>query len=180
MQKSIWIFGILAGIICAVLEYLFFGSQDGSANVMFMAKIAVLVIFTISGLVLIRKLKGGIISISRTILSGLMIALIRAVVMIIAFGFLYYPNGEFYKFRSDQAIQVATNQMNANEAVKPADKEMKLEETIEQITFQYKPKGYSLIAVGSSIITGLIISILTAAIIGTNMMYNEPEQLENG
>lgn len=176
MQKSIWIFGILAGIICAVLEYLFFASEGGSANVMFIAKIAVLAIFTISGLVLIRKLKGGIISIGRTIVSGLMIALVRAVVMIIAFGFLYYPNGDFYKHRSDQAVQVATDQMNANDAVKAADKKMKLEETIEQITFQYKPTGYSLIAIGGSLVTGLVLSILTAAIIGTNMMYNDPKQ----
>jgi hypothetical protein len=37
----------------------------------------------------------------------------------------------------------------------------------------YEPKGYSMITVGGSLVTGLVLSILVAAFIGTNMMYNE-------
>ena len=57
---------------------------------------------------------------------------------------------------------------------------MELKELKAQIAALYKPKGYTMITVGSSLITGLIISILTAALIGTNMMYNEPQQINNG
>ena len=173
MQKSIWIFGILAGIICALLEYLFFKSTGANANTMYLAKLAVLLVCIVFGLILIKKLIGGTISIGRTIMSGVMIALVRAIVMIAAFSFFYYPSGEFYKEKLDISYEQAAKKIAADEKVKPADKPMALKETKAQIVNQYQPTGYSLITIGMSIVTGLIISILMAAFIGTNMMYQE-------
>ena len=89
MQKSIWILGVLAGLGCAFLEYLYFGSTSGDPRVMFLAKAVILAVFLIFGLILIRKLNGGVISLGRTILSGVLISLIRAVVMILVFLSLY-------------------------------------------------------------------------------------------
>jgi tetrahydromethanopterin S-methyltransferase subunit F len=170
MQKSIWIFGIIAGIICAVLEYLFFKAVGSSANVMFVSKIAVFTVCLIFGLILAKKLQGGIIS---TILSGLLISLIRAGVMIIVFLYLYSPSGEFYQPRADEAFVVAAAKVDADELIKPADKEMELDIIKGQIARQYEPVGYSLVTIGGSLVTGLVLSILMAAFIGKNMMYEE-------
>lgn len=176
MQKSIWIFGIIAGVICAVLEYIFFGGTGGSANVMFAAKIAVLLVCIVAGLILIRKLLGGVVSIARVIFSGLLISLVRAIVMVIAFGFLYYPSGDFYKNKTEESWIQAEKKVEQDENIKPADKPMELETIKEQIAGLYKPKGYTMITVGGSLVTGLIISILMAAFIGTNTMYAEPQK----
>ncbi|MEJ6661641.1 MAG: DUF4199 domain-containing protein [Bacteroidia bacterium] len=173
MQKSIWIFGIIAGIICAVLEYLFFKAVGSSANVMFVSKIAVFTVCLIFGLILAKKLLGGIISIARTILSGLLISLIRAGVMIIVFLYLYSPSGEFYQPRAEEAFVVAAAKVDADELIKPADKEMELDIIKGQIARQYEPIGYSLVTIGGSLVTGLVLSILMAAFIGKNMMYEE-------
>ncbi|MDB4160881.1 DUF4199 domain-containing protein [Bacteroidia bacterium] len=174
MQKSIWIFGTIAGILCAVLEYLFFGGEGGNANVMFLAKIAILLICIVAGLILIRKLMGGVISIARTIMSGVLISLVRALVMVMAFGFLYYPNGSFYKAKTQEAWEQAEKKVAVDEKIRPADKPMELEVIKEQIAALYRPHGYTMITIGGSLISGLIIAILMAAFIGTNTMYNEP------
>ena len=42
-----------------------------------------------------------------------------------------------------------------------------------QIARQYEPAGYSLVTIGGSLVTGLVLSILMAAFIGKNMMYEE-------
>ena len=171
MQKAIWGLGALAGVLCAVLEYLFFKNTGASANTMYMAKMAILIISVIFGLVLVKKLIGGSISIARTLLSGVLIAMVRALVMIAAFSFLYYPSGDFYKTKLDTSYEQAAKKINADSKIKPADKGMKLEELKVQIKKQYEPMGYALITLGMSIVTGLIISVLMAAFIGTNMMY---------
>lgn len=173
MQKSIWIFGALAGVICAALEYVFFGGEGGSANVMFVAKIAVLLVAIASGLILIKKLIGGVISIARTVMSGMLIALVRSIAMVIAFGFLYYPDGAFYQNKTHEAWEQAERKIAADEKIKPADKTMELDIVKLQIAGLYEPKGYALITIGGSLITGLVVSILMAAFIGTNTMYNE-------
>ena len=176
MQKSIWVFGIIAGILCAVLEYLFFGGEGGNANVMFLAKIAVLVICAAAGLILIRKLMGGVISIARTVMSGVLISLVRALVMVIAFGFLYYPSGAFYQAKTQEAWNQAENKVASDDKIKPADKPMELAVIREQIAALYQPTGYAMITIGGSLVSGLIVAILMAAFIGTNTMYNEPKK----
>ena len=99
MQKSIWIFGILAGLLCALLEFLFFSSVNSNAVAMYVSKIAVLVICLGAGLILTKKLLGGQISIARTLLSGILISMVRAAIMIIAFLALYAPDGAFYQVK---------------------------------------------------------------------------------
>jgi hypothetical protein len=173
MQKSIWIFGILAGLLCALLEFLFFKSVNASAAAMYVGKIAVLVICVGAGLVLAKKLLGGQISIARTLLSGVLISMVRAAIMIIAFLALYAPDGTFYQAKVNESFEQAALKVQQDENVKPADKPMELATVKDQIASQYKPMGYILICVGSSLVSGLIISILMAAFIGTNMMYKQ-------
>ena len=175
-QKSLWVFGILAGLLCAILEYLFFSTTSSSANTMFITKIAILAIFVGAGLILLRKLLGGVISIGRTVFSGLLISFIRAIVMIIVFIFLYQPNGEFYQPRVQEAYAQAEKKVAADDKIKDADMPMELALIKEQIASLYKVPGYSMITLGGSLVTGLVVSILMAAFIGTNMMYNEPNK----
>ncbi len=171
MQKSIWIFGGIAGVLCAVLEYLFFNSSEGSANVMYATKLVVLVVCLSFGLVWIRRQLGGTVSIARTLLSGIMISLVRAIVMIASFTFFYYPTGDFYKPKLEESYVQAEKKISSDDKIKSADKEMVLEETKKQIANQYTPQGYMLITVGMSLVTGFIFSVLMAAFISTNLMY---------
>jgi len=173
MQKSIWIFGVLAGLLSSLLEYAFFSSTLSNANTMFLAKITVLVCCIVLGLILTRKLIGGVISIARTLLTGGLISLIRAIVLSIFFGVLYYPDGSFYQPKIDIAFEQAALKIKQDSTIKPADKSMELMEIQSQIEAQYQPTGYTLLSIGSSLITGLIVSILMAAFISTNMMYNK-------
>ena len=108
MQKSSWIFGLLAGILSAIMEYLFFKSSESNANSMFLSKIIILTLCIILGLILAKKLLGGKISISRALLTGGIISLVRAIVMIISFLVLYYPSGDFYKSKVEIAFEQAT------------------------------------------------------------------------
>ena len=172
MQRSIWVFGLLAGAICALLEYLFFKSANASGNVMYIAKFVVLIIFIAFGLIYLRKITGGTLSIARTLFSGIMIALVRALVMISAFTFFYYPNGDFYQEKLEISFEQAALKINSDSEIKPADKQMIIEETQSQIAHQYTPTGYMLVTIGMSLVTGFIFSIFMAALISTNLMYN--------
>jgi hypothetical protein len=176
MQKSIWIFGGIAGILSAVLEYLFYSNENFSPMTMYLAKGLVLIISVVFGLILIRKLLGGTISIGRTLLSGALISLVRAIVLIIAFLAFYYPNGDFYNSKIQDAIELAQDKVAKDEAIKEEDKKTELEITINDIERQFKPLSYSFMAIGQSLITGLIISILTAVFISKNMMLDGVNQ----
>ncbi len=173
MQKSTWIFGLLAGVLSALIEYLFFKSTVSNSVVMYVSKIVILSFCIIFGLILAKKLLGGTISIGRTLFIGGLISFIRAIILIISFLILYYPDGNFYQPSVKIAFEQATKKVEKDINIKPADKAMKLEENKKQIASQYEPIGYSLIAIGASITTGLILSILMAAFISTNMMYKK-------
>ncbi len=172
MQKSIWIFGGIAGIFSAFLEYLFYSSDNFSPMTMYLAKGLVLIICVVFGLILIRKLLGGTISIGRTLLSGSLIALVRALVLIISFMIFYYPNGEFYQPKVNEAIELAKDKIANDDQIAEEDKSTELEITLQDIERQFKPMSYALLAIAQSLITGFIISILTAVFISKNMMYD--------
>ncbi|MEY2924329.1 MAG: hypothetical protein RLZZ337_877 [Bacteroidota bacterium] len=171
MQKSIWIFGIIAGAFCATLEFLYYKTENFSAMTMYISKMAVLAISIVLGLILVRKLLGGTISIGRTLLSGVLISLIRAAVMIGAFTYFFQPNGDFYAPKLQEAFVQAEKKIEADENIKKEDKPNELELAKQQIAGQFTPRGYATLAIGGSVITGFIISILTAVFISKNMMY---------
>lgn len=173
MQKSIWVFGVIAGIICALLEYLFILSSDAHSGINSLAKILVLAICVIAGLILTRKLLGGVISIARTLLTGVLIALVRAAVMIAVFTYFYYPNGDFYKTKVDQGVVTITASVEADKSVAPADKSTETERIAANWINQMQPRGYAVTAILMSIISGFFISIIAAVFLSTNMMYKE-------
>ena len=69
------------------------------------------------------------------------------------------------------AFEQATLKVKQDENIKPPDKAMELEEIKGQIAAQYEPSGYAMMSIGSSLVTGLIVSILMASFIAKNMMF---------
>ena len=63
--------------------------------------------------------------------------------------------------------------MHADESVKPADKPMEIERISANWVNQMSPKGYSITALIASIISGFLISVISAVFLSTNMMYQE-------
>lgn len=173
MQKPIWLFGGIAGVLCALLEYLFYSGQNFDSKSMYLVKIAILLICIIFGLILIRKLLGGTISIGRTILSGVLIATVKSVVTIIAFLALYAPHGEFYENHLSKAKKEAVEIISQDKEVAQQDKAAKIKEAEHFISGQFQPLGYSISTLIEGWVTGFVISVLMAAFIATNMMYKQ-------
>ena len=133
---------------------------------------AICVIF---GLVLIKKLLGGVISIARTILSGVMISVVKSLIAIFAFLVLYAPDGAFYSKHVERAKSESIEIINENTTLEEAEKEDKIVEAHSYIEGQFKPWGYSFSTILEGLITAFVISVLMAAFIAKNMMYQEQE-----
>ena len=176
MQKSIWIFGGVAGMLSAYLEYLFYSSDRFHPMSMYLAKMLVLIICVAYGLILVRKLLGGVISVGRTLLTGSLIALVSAAVMITSFSVLYYPDGKFYENKKQESYALAKDKVYSDDQVKEEDKETELEITMQDIDAQFSPLGYARNVIGGNLITAIIFSILMAVFISKNMMYDDSHQ----
>lgn len=175
MNKIIWIFGLIGGVLSALVEYLYFANDAAPASQTFivsLTKIAVLAIAIVFGLVLLRKHLGGTISISRTMFSGVMISLVRAIVLIAAFAYLSYPKGEFYEHKKAVALQVANDKFQADTAITEEKRIEFIKRAQEEITSQFTVAGYAKVSVLGSILSGFIISLLTAVFIARNKLLN--------
>jgi len=148
-------------------------SVDANSGINSFAKIVILAICVIAGLILSKKLVGGVISIASTLITGILISLVRAGVMIAAFSFLYYPNGDFYKSKIDDGVVTITASVDADNAVAPADKAMEVERISANWRNQMHPQGYAVTALLMSLVSGFFISILAAVFLSTNMMYKQ-------
>ena len=73
MQKSVWIFGIIAGAFSAYMEYMYFSGSDVSLTATYISKILATIICVAFALVLLKKVLGEM-SIARTIFSGVLVA----------------------------------------------------------------------------------------------------------
>lgn len=173
MQKTIWLFGGIAGVLSAVLEYVFYSGQNFNTQSLYLLKIAILAICVVFALILLRKLKGGIISIGRTILSGVLISVVKSVISIVVFLFLFYPKGEFYEKHKEQAKIEAVKIITDNSELEEAEKPAKITEAHGYIEGQFKPLGYSVSTIIEGLVTSFVVSILMAAFISTNMMYHQ-------
>jgi hypothetical protein len=180
LKRPIWLFGLIAGILSAGYEYTFYISDSGDSKIMYLAKISIMVICVIFGLILIRKMLGGTISIGRTLLSGVSIGILRSLIMVAAFLVLYYPDGNFYKPYEQSALVQAEEIVMADEEIDADKKEAAIQEIKQRIVQVLKPKGYIVSTIIEGLVTSFVISILTAAFIATNMMYKDLEPKENG
>ena len=173
MQKPIWIFGGIAGILSASLEYLFYSGQIDNSKFMYLLKVFILLICIVFGLILIKKLIGGVISIARTLLSGILISVVKSLITIAVFLALYAPDGSFYEPHLQKAKTEATEIINEKSDLAEDEKPAKIIEAHSYIDGQFKPLGYSVSTIIEGLVTGFIVSLLMAAFIATNMMYKE-------
>ena len=178
MQRAIWLFGGVAGVLSATLEYLFYSGDNFNSQTLYLSKIILLAICVIFCIILVKKLKGGIISIGRTILSGLMVAVVKGIVCIAAFIVLYAPDGEFYERHAQEAMVEAERIINQETDLSTDEKVKKIAEAEHYLKKQFQPLGYSTSTLLESLVTAFVISVLMAAFVGTNMMYQQDDQLQ--
>ncbi len=173
MQRPVWLFGGIAGILSALLEYLFYSGQNFNSQSLYLTKIIILLISVVFGIILVKKLQGGIISIGRTLLSGVLISLVKSAICIAVFAILYAPDGEFYrehvKHAQSQAVEIIAENADLTEEEKP----VKIKEANSYIAGQFKPWGYSVSTIIEGIVTAFVISVLMAAFVAKNMMYQQ-------
>lgn len=174
VRKPIWLFGGIAGVSSAFLEYLFYsGGDSASPTTLYISKIAIGAICVIFGLILAKKLSGGIISIGSTILTGLSIEFVKGLILFASFALLSYPDGSFYQAHEDKAVAMAKELVMNNADIALEDKEANIIEAQDRARLAFTPMGYGIQAVGGSLVTGLVISVLMAAFIATNMMFKD-------
>ncbi len=161
MSKYYLIFGGIAGICSAVLEYLLFSGKlgfDKMGGVLF-GKILALVICIVFAVVLIKKLNGGI-SFMRTSFSGLMIALVCSAVSGINYSYMNYPDGSFFEDAKAYSLE------KWEEANKDNPEDMaKLEEQKQQIDQSFSLKFHTILDLGTFLTIGLVFTAFFAGVI---------------
>ena len=165
-------------MLSALLEYLFYSGQNFNSQSLYLTKIFILLVCVVFGIILVKKLQGGIISIGRTILSGLLISIVKSAICIAAFAVLYAPDGHFYqehvKHAQEQAVKIITENAEVEEAEKP----QKIKEAHSYIAGQFKPWGYSVSTLIEGLVTAFVVSVLMAAFVAKNMMYQEDGRIQ--
>jgi hypothetical protein len=151
------------------MEYVYYQDIDLDTFRMFwLAKMFVLFVTVVFGIIAVKKLSGGVISIARTLFTGGLISFIRAITMVIAFSILYYPDGEFYQKAKDISFEQMEKKVEAGELER-----VDLAGAKGRIESQLSLSGYSVSTLFGSLITGLVVSVLMAAFVATNKMYEE-------
>ena len=161
MSKYYLIFGGIAGLLSATLEYLLFSGVLGFekvAGVLF-GKILAMLGCIVFAVILIKKVKGSI-SFMRTSFSGLMIALVCASVSGIGYSYMAYPDGSFF----DDAKAYTLEQWKENNKDKPEEL-AKIEEVKEQIHANYSVKHHTMLELGMFLVIGVVATTFLAGIV---------------
>ncbi|MBO6516695.1 MAG: DUF4199 domain-containing protein [Bacteroidia bacterium] len=162
MSKYYLIFGGIAGISSAILEYLLFSGKlgfDKMGGVLF-GKVLGLIICIVFAVILIKKLNNGI-SFMRTSFSGLMIALICSAVSGIGYSYMYYPDGAFFNDAKEYTFEYW------KEANKDDPKELaRAEEQREDIERTYSLRYHTILDLGTFMTIGLVFTAFLAGIVG--------------
>ena len=161
MVKYYWIFGSIAGITSAALEYLIYGGFVGyemSGGVL-LGKFLSLLLCIIFAAVLIKKLQGRI-SFLRTTFTGLMIALICSAVSGIGFSYMHYPDGHFF----DDAKAYHLQTWKDHFADQPEEL-AKIEDVKAQIDEKFTMKNHTFFELTGFVVAGLFFAALLSAFI---------------
>lgn len=170
MKHVYWVFGVIAGLLSVAIEYVHFSNISNleTFRLYWMAKLFVLAMCVVFGIIAMKKTSGGAISIARTLFTGGLISFIRAIVLILAFAIMYYPDGAFF----DSAVELSYEQLD--KMVEAGEMESKdLDMRKSKLASQFTVRGYAISTLFGSLITGLVISVLMAAFVSTNKMYVE-------
>ncbi|MFT5724423.1 MAG: hypothetical protein ACI9JN_001542 [Bacteroidia bacterium] len=161
MSKYYLIFGGIAGVASAFLEYLLYGGYlgfDKMGGVLF-GKILALIGCIVFAVVLIKKLTGSI-SFLRTSFSGLMIALVCSAFSGIGYSYMHYPDGSFF----DEAKTYAFDVWEKSNADKPEEMARK-DEAREQINSKFSLKYHTMLELGMFMVIGIVFTAFFAGFI---------------
>ncbi len=161
MSKYYLIFGGIAGAISALLEYFLYKGVfgfDSMAGVIY-GKILALVVCIVFGVVLIKKLNGGI-SFLRTSFSGLMIAIVCSTFSGIGYSMMHYPDGSFFNEAKEYAYDewIKTNKDNPEEMAKISEVKSAIE---SRFTVMY----HSALEFGLYLVVGVVFTAFFAGFI---------------
>ena len=161
MSKYYLIFGGIAGLASATLEYLLFSGAlgfDKSFGVVF-GKILALIGCIVFAVILIRKLQGRI-SFVRTSFSGLMIAIVCSAVSGIGYSIMQYPDGSFFNEAKTYYFE------GWKEANKDNPEELaRTEEAREQINAEVTIKHHTIFDLGMYLVIGAVFTAFFAGFI---------------
>jgi uncharacterized membrane protein YraQ (UPF0718 family) len=161
MVKYYWIFGSIAGVSSAVLEYLIFSGILGfekSFGVL-LGKYLALLICIVFCVVLIKKLQGQI-SFLRTTFSGLMIALICSAVSGVGYSYMHYPDGHFF----DDAKAYHLEEWKKHYADQPQEL-VKIEEVQAKLDEKFTMKNHTFFDLTGYVVAGLFFAALISAFV---------------
>jgi hypothetical protein len=161
MSKYYLIFGGIAGIVSASLEYFIYGGYlgfDKMGGVLF-GKILALIGCIVFAVVLIKKLNGGI-SFIRTSFSGLMIALVCSAVSGIGYSAMHYPDGSFFNEAKTYAYEVweTRNAENPEEMARKEDFK-------EHLNNKFSLKYHTMLELGMYLAIGVVFTAFFAGFI---------------
>ena len=161
MSKYYLIFGGIAGIASAILEYLLFSGSlgfDKSFGVVF-GKILALVGCVVFAVVLIKKLHGGI-SFIRTSFSGLMIAIVCSAVSGIGYSVMSYPDGSFFDEAKAYYFEgwKEANKDNPEELARTDD-------AFEEINIKFSLKHHTIFDLGMYLVIGAVFTAFLAGFV---------------
>ncbi|MFT7590895.1 MAG: hypothetical protein ACI9UJ_000813 [bacterium] len=161
MSKYYLIFGGIAGIASATLEYLLYGGYlgfDKMGGVLF-GKILALIGCIVFAVVLIKKLQGGI-SFIRTSFSGLMIAVVCSAFSGIGYSIMAYPDGSFF----DEAKAYSFEAWKEGNKDKPEEL-ARIDEAREQINSKFSLKYHTFLELGMYLVIGAVFTAFFAGFI---------------
>lgn len=161
MSKYYLIFGGIAGIVSALLEFFIYSGRlgfDKMGGVLF-GKILALIGCIVFAVILIKKLNGTI-SFIRTSFSGLMIAIVCSSVSGIGYAAMAYPDGSFF----EKAETYAFEQWLENNKDKPEEM-ARIDEAREANHNKFSLKYHTFVEAGMYLIIGAVFTAFFAGFI---------------
>jgi hypothetical protein len=159
MNKYIWLFGGISGVLASLSEYLIFSGNlayDGFRGV-WLFKMLVLIFSIVFAVIALKKINGGI-SLARTMFVSVLISLVRSAVLIGGFLIMFYPKGEFYQPVKEYSYTMAKKEHQE-------DKKFNFEKTKAEIDEQFSLAGYPKYAILGSLLTAAVVGVFLGLIV---------------
>jgi hypothetical protein len=169
MNKFIWIFGAISGILGSIAEYLVYGNylSYDSFGAIRLFKIFLLVICIVFAVIAIKKLNGQI-SLARTLLTSILVSLVRSIFLIGGFLLMYYPKGEIFEPVKSYAFEKSIEMMQKEDRT-PKNLSIKKIEIADQFSLTGYPK-YGLMG---SVVTAVFAGVFLGLIVANKLKNNE-------
>lgn len=161
MNKFIWIFGAISGILGSVAEYMVYGNYmpyDSFVGIR-LFKIFILVICIVFAVIALKKLNGQI-SLARTLLTSILVSLVRSIFLIGGFLLMHYPNGEIFEPVKAYAFEKVVAMMEEEDRTPKNLAEKKLE-----IADQFSLTGYPKYGLMGSAVTAVFVGVFLGLIV---------------